>query len=69
MYNDAYAIIIKHNNFVHVYAIYKTLEEAKKGLLLLAETYKNPKWTNKFKTCFIDDAGYKNYIQPTWLQK
>lgn len=30
MYNDAYAIVIKYNNYVNVYAIYKTFEDAKK---------------------------------------
>lgn len=69
MYNDAYAIVVKYNNYVNVYAIYMTLKDAKKGLLVLAEACKNPEWTNKFKTCFIDDDGYRNYIQPTWIQK
>lgn len=69
MYNYVYAIVIKYNNYVNVYAIYKTFEDAKKGLLLLAEICKNPEWTNGLKTCFIDDDGYRNYIQPTWLQE
>lgn len=30
MYNDAYAIVVKYNNYVNVYAIYTTLEDAKR---------------------------------------